>query len=139
MTCRYSVSYRLTEKSDVYSFGVVLLKIITCRPVIERSDENIHISEWVRNMLAKGDIQNIVDPRLRGDFNVNSAWKAVEIAMASVSFTCTKRPPMSEVVVELKECLATEIAQREGYDGESNDSNEMINTNLSSELNPLAK
>jgi nucleoside diphosphate kinase len=58
----------LTAKSD--GFGVVILEIIISRPVIERSIENTHISERVRNMLAKGDIQNIVDPRLRGDFNV---------------------------------------------------------------------
>jgi hypothetical protein len=129
----------LTEKSDVYSFGVVLLEIITCRPIIERSDENIHISQWVSFMLAKGDIKNIVDPRLQGAFNINSAWKVVEIAMLCISPTSTKRPPMSQVVVELKECLAAEMAQREGYDAVSNYSIEMINTNMCSEVKPLAR
>ena len=128
-TCRYSTSYRLTEKSDVYSFGVVLLRIITCGPVIDRSHENIHISQWVSFMLAKGDMENIVDPRLQGNFNINSVWKVVEIAMICVSPTSTKRPTMSQVVTELKECLASEIAQME----------EMINVNLSSELKPLAR
>jgi hypothetical protein len=126
----------LTEKSDVYSFGVVLLEIITSRPVIEISLENTHISEWVRNMLAKGEIQNIVDSRLRGDFNVNSAWKAVEMAMTSVSPTSTERPTMSEVVAKLRECVASELAQREG---ESNYSVEMVNMNMITELNPLAR
>jgi hypothetical protein len=42
-------------------------------------------------MLEKGDIKSIVDPRLRGNFNINSAWKAVEIAMACVSPTSAKR------------------------------------------------
>jgi hypothetical protein len=42
-------------------------------------------------MLAKGDIKNIVDPRLCENFNINSAWKAVEIAMACVSPTSAKR------------------------------------------------
>ncbi|GMY34474.1 LRR receptor-like serine/threonine-protein kinase IOS1 [Fagus crenata] len=132
----YSISYRLTEKSDVYSFGVVLLEIITSRPVIEISLENTHISQWVRNMLAKGEIQNIVDSRLRGDFNVNSAWKAVEMAMKCVSPTSTERPTMSEVVAELRECVASELAQREG---ESNYSVEMVNMNMITELNPLAR
>ncbi|KAM3699578.1 hypothetical protein ACB098_05G035800 [Castanea mollissima] len=135
----YSISYRLTEKSDVYSFGVVLLEIITSRPVIERSYENTHISQWVRMMLDKGDIQNIVDPRLGGDFNVNSAWKAVEIAMACVSTTSSNRPPMSEVVVRLKECLTSGITKRENFEGESNYSVDIVNMNMIKESNPLAR
>ncbi|GLT64161.1 hypothetical protein SLA2020_366700 [Shorea laevis] len=91
----YSLSNRLTEKSDVYSFGVVLLEIITCRPIITRTNERTHISQWVSFMLAKGDIQNIVDTRLRGNFNINSVWKAIEIAIACVSPTSAKRPTMS--------------------------------------------
>ena len=104
--------------------------------MIERSHENTHISQWVRIMLDKGDIQNIVDPRLHGDFNANSAWKAIEIAMVCVSFTSTKRSPMSEVVVKLKECLTSELAKRED---ESSYSIEMVNMTMITELNPLAR
>ncbi|GLT72856.1 hypothetical protein SLA2020_447550 [Shorea laevis] len=87
-----------------------------------------------------GDIKNIVDPKLRGNFNINSAWKAVEIAMTCVSPTSTKRPTMSEVVAELKECLATELGRtKEVHDGESIDSIEMINVNVTTELSPLAR
>ncbi|KAM4111035.1 hypothetical protein ACJW30_05G037500 [Castanea mollissima] len=132
----YSTSYRLTEKSDVYSFGVVLLEIITSQRVIERSRENTHISQWVRIMIDKGDIQNIVDPRLHGNFNVNSAWKVVEIAMACVSCTSIERPTMSEVVIKLKECLTSELAQRKG---ESNYSVEMVNMNMITELSPSTR
>nr|POF19206.1 putative lrr receptor-like serine/threonine-protein kinase [Quercus suber] len=136
----YYKSNRLNEKSDVYSFGVVLLKVITNRPVIERSLERIHISQWVGFMLAKGDIQNIVDPRLGGDLNVNSVWKAVEVAVACVSPTSSRRPTMSQVVAELKESLTTELSQKiEGYRVELKDSFEMINMDLSTELNPLAR
>ena len=140
MTCRYYKSNRLNEKSDVYSFGVVLLKIITNRPVIERSQDRTHISQWVSFMLAKGDIQNIVDPRLGGDFNVNSVWKAVEVAVVCVSPTSSRRPTMSQVVAELKESLTTELSQKiEGYRVELKDSFEMINMDLSTELSPLAR
>jgi serine/threonine protein kinase len=97
----------VNQKSDVYSFGVVLLEIITGRRAIERSHERTHIIQWVSSMLAKGDIKNIVDTRLCRIFNINSAWKVVEIAMACVSPTSTKRPTMSQVVAELKECLET--------------------------------
>ncbi|XP_062156019.1 LRR receptor-like serine/threonine-protein kinase IOS1 [Alnus glutinosa] len=136
----YYISSWLTEKSDVYSFGVVLLEIITSRPAIQKSQEMTHISQWVSLMLAKGDIKSIVDTRLRENFNINSAWKAVEIAMACVSPTSAKRPNMSQVVAELKESLATELAcTKEGHEGESTYSIEMINMNLTSELIPFAR
>uniref|UniRef100_A0A2N9G8P4 Protein kinase domain-containing protein n=1 Tax=Fagus sylvatica TaxID=28930 RepID=A0A2N9G8P4_FAGSY len=119
----YYLTNWLTEKSDVYSFGVVLLELITNRPVIERSQERTHISQWVSFKLAKGDIENIVDPTLCGNYNINSVWKAVEIAMVCVSPTSSKRPKMDQVVAELKECLVTELAQRkEGDESESKDS-----------------
>jgi hypothetical protein len=104
-------------KSDVYSFGVVLLEIITRRPIITRTNERAHVSQWVSYMLAKGDIKNIVDKRLHGNFNINSARKAIEIAMACVSPTSTTRPAMSMVMAKLKECLATELAcKKEGHE-----------------------
>ena len=137
MACKYSTSYRLTEKSDVYSFGVVLLEIITSQRMIERSCENTHISQWVRIMFDKGDIQNIVDPRLQGNFNDNSAWKVIEVAMACVFSTSIERSPMSEVVIKLKECLTFELAQREG---ESNYLVEMVNNmKMTTKLNPSAR
>ncbi|KAI5336936.1 hypothetical protein L3X38_016205 [Prunus dulcis] len=108
----YHDSNRLNEKSDVYSFGVVLLEIITGRPVYSNThDERIHISNWVAFMLSNGDISGIVDRRLEGSFNVNSVWKAVEIATSCTSADAIKRPTMSEVVMGIRECLATEIAQ----------------------------
>ncbi|XP_062008518.1 probable LRR receptor-like protein kinase At1g51890 isoform X3 [Rosa rugosa] len=107
----YYLSNRLTEKSDVYSFGIVLLEIITGRPVLSKTDERIHISQWVGFMLETGNIYSIVDPRLEGNFTVNSVWKAVEIAMACVSPSAIKRPIMSQVVIELKECLATQMGE----------------------------
>jgi hypothetical protein len=36
--------------------------------------------------IAKGDMKNIVDPRLHENFKINSAWKAVEIAMECVYY-----------------------------------------------------
>lgn len=134
---RYYITNWLTEKSDVYSFGVVLMEIITSRPAIERSESRTHVSQFVSSMLAEGDIKIIVDPRLQGNFNSNSVWKAVEIAMGCVSPTAAKRPTMSQVVVDLKECMATELAR--GNEGDSRESMEMINMDLATELKPLAR
>ncbi|KAK0594748.1 hypothetical protein LWI29_000082 [Acer saccharum] len=136
----YYISSRLTEKSDVYSFGVVLLELITSKTVIEKSHARTHISQWVSFMLAKADIKNVVDPRLHGDFNINSVWKVVEIAMACVSPNSAKRPTMTQVVMELNECLAIETGCRE-VDDETDlkDSVELVNFNMHSEISPLAR
>ncbi|TXG68731.1 hypothetical protein EZV62_003666 [Acer yangbiense] len=129
----YYKSSRLTEKSDVYSFGVVLLRIITSKPAIEKSEARTHITEWVRFMLAEGDIKNVVDPRLQGDFDVNSAWRAVEVAMACVSQTSAKRPTMNQVVINLNESLAIEIGR------ETEHSIKSMSLNLNYKLPPLAR
>ncbi|EXB74610.1 putative LRR receptor-like serine/threonine-protein kinase [Morus notabilis] len=92
----YYMSNRLNEKSDVYSFGVVLLEITTGRPAISKSSDNAHVIQWVKQMLQNGNIQSIVDPRLEGNFNVNSAWKIVETAMNCVSQYSAERPTMSQ-------------------------------------------
>ncbi|XP_062087601.1 putative leucine-rich repeat receptor-like serine/threonine-protein kinase At2g19230 [Humulus lupulus] len=107
----YLVSNRLTEKSDVFSFGVVLLEMITGRQAISKNNGKEHIIEWAKFCLAEGDIKCIMDPRLEEDFDKNSAWKAAELAMTCASHTSTKRPNMSLIVPELKQCLAMQMAR----------------------------
>ncbi|XP_024022493.1 LRR receptor-like serine/threonine-protein kinase IOS1 [Morus notabilis] len=139
----YYMTNRLNEKSDVYSFGIVLLEMITSRPAIRRThdhDERTHISQWVSFMLANGDIKSIVDPRLNGDFEVNSVWKAVEISMACVSVSSTKRPTMTQVVTELNESLAIELARRNNSRlTDSTNSTDILSINMTTELSPMAR
>ncbi|GKV45451.1 hypothetical protein SLEP1_g52527 [Rubroshorea leprosula] len=138
----YYLTNRLSEKSDIYSFGVLLLEVITTRPVIANTTDKTHISQWVNFMLSKGDIKRIVDPRLKEDFDVNSAWKAVEVAIACVSPTSTGRPTMKDVVGEIYECLATERARKKiGHENGSQNSAGMftVNLNISSEMGPFLR
>ncbi|KAF2301070.1 hypothetical protein GH714_019870 [Hevea brasiliensis] len=139
----YNITTWLTEKRHVYSFGVVLLEIITSRPVIAKNDDadKIHLSNWVSSMLDMGDIKAIADPRLHGDFDVNSLWKVTELAMACVSETSSERPNMTQVVMELKECFATEMARtREGSSSpQSNNAINLMALNLHTEISPLAR
>ncbi|BAT91675.1 hypothetical protein VIGAN_07029100, partial [Vigna angularis var. angularis] len=135
----YYLTNRLTEKSDVYSFGVVLLEIITSQPVIAKNQEKTHISEWVRSLIAKGDINAIVDSRLEGDFDSNSVWKAVEIATACVSPNPNRRPIISVVVNELKESLAMELARTEDRNTNTSYSVKQVIRNLNTESLPQAR
>ncbi|RDX71291.1 LRR receptor-like serine/threonine-protein kinase IOS1, partial [Mucuna pruriens] len=135
----YFITNRLTEKSDVYSFGVVLLEIITSQPVIARNQEKSHISEWVSSLVAKGDIEAIVDSRLEGDFDTNSVWKAVEIATASVSPNPNRRPIISVILIELKESLAMELARTKYRGAGTRYSVNPVTMNLNPEFNPQAR
>ncbi|XP_023000308.1 LRR receptor-like serine/threonine-protein kinase IOS1 [Cucurbita maxima] len=109
----YRTSNRPSPKSDVYSFGVTLLEMVSCKPVISKSQgqDSVHIIKWVGSMAAQGDIMNIVDPILKGEYSMNSVRKALEVAMACVSVNAGRRPTMSQVVKELKSCLAAEMSR----------------------------
>ncbi|KAI9107842.1 hypothetical protein K1719_021178 [Acacia pycnantha] len=109
----YYSSYRLTEKSDVYSFGIVLLELITGQRAIIKGQENTHIVNWATPFVERGDLRQIVDPRVQGDFDFGSMWKAVEAAIACVSPTSIQRPTMSYIVPELKESLEMELAREQ--------------------------
>lgn len=87
-------------------------------------------------MVESGEIANIVDPKLRGDFNTNSAWKAVELANACVCCKSTERPNSSQVAVGLNGCLELEIAPEK--DGKEI-INSTMNLNLDTKLAPLAR
>ncbi|KAK4590860.1 hypothetical protein RGQ29_021164 [Quercus rubra] len=106
----YQASGNFNKKSDVYSFGIVLFELITGRPAIMRGlEKNIHILDWIYPIIESGDIQSVVDPRLQGKFHTNSAWKAVEIALSCIPPIASLRPDISQVLAELKECLALEM------------------------------
>ncbi|XP_010545649.1 PREDICTED: probable LRR receptor-like serine/threonine-protein kinase At1g51820 isoform X2 [Tarenaya hassleriana] len=129
----------LTEKSDVYSFGIVLLEIITNRPVIDQTREKPHITEWVGLMLTRGDIGNIMDPKLYGDYDRNSVWKVVELGMSCVNPSSSRRPNMSQVVIELNECLASEKS-RVGTSGEMDSKSSIeVSMTYATELSPKAR
>jgi serine/threonine protein kinase len=92
----------LTEKSDVYSFGVILLEIATGKPPILNSTENIHIVNLVKENLNKGSIEDVIDSRLKKEYDMNSMCKVVELAMLCTKEQSAQRPTMADVVIHLK-------------------------------------
>ncbi|KAJ4771485.1 Leucine-rich repeat protein kinase family protein [Rhynchospora pubera] len=106
----YYQSYQLSEKSDVFSFGVVLLEIITGKPPIIAGPEGGHLAKWVNQKLSRGDIESIVDPRMHGQYDINSVWKVTELARKCTELSSAQRPTMSVTVAELKESLDLEIS-----------------------------
>ncbi|KAG2267258.1 hypothetical protein Bca52824_061813 [Brassica carinata] len=100
----------LNEKSDIYSFGVVLLEMITGKTAISESQrKRVHVSDWVISILkSTNDVNNVIDSKMVKDFDANSVWKVVELALASVSQNVSERPNMQQIVRGLNECLQTE-------------------------------
>ena len=137
-TYRSQVSGKLSKKSDVYSFGIVLFELITGRPAIMRKrEESTHILNWVYPMIESGDIGSIVDSRLHGEFYTNSAWKTVEIALSCIP-AAIQRPDMSQVLVELKECLALEMAHGSSQKM-ATEANEIYSMELQSDIAALVR
>ncbi|KAF8042319.1 hypothetical protein BT93_A0823 [Corymbia citriodora subsp. variegata] len=125
-------SGNLNKKSDVYSFGIILFELITGQPATIRSRDfstSMHILEWLIPIVESGDIQRIMDPRLQGEFDINSAWKVVEIAMSCTLPMALQRPDINQVLIELKESLGSEAS----------DSSKMISLELHSGSAPSAR
>ncbi|KAJ1263726.1 hypothetical protein BS78_09G208200 [Paspalum vaginatum] len=126
----YQAKMQPTTKSDVYSFGVVLLELVTGKPAILSDPEPASIIQWVRRRLARGNIEDVVDTRMRGEYEVNSVWKVADIALKCTMQESAQRPTMTVVVAQLKECRELEEGRRSRtgggtrgsfYAGSSND------------------
>ena len=74
---------KLIKKNDIFRFGVVLLKIIIDCLAIVKTNEKTQKVKWVDSMLPSKDIGNIVDSRLKGQFETNSIREALYIALLS--------------------------------------------------------
>ena len=89
------------------------MEIITGRPAIGTSNDRGHIVEWVKSRLEEGDVEIVVDSRIRENVDMNSVWRTVEIALACVSAASDDRPTMDFVVSQLKESLSNDLCRSE--------------------------
>ncbi|CAK9152423.1 unnamed protein product [Ilex paraguariensis] len=100
----YASSGKLTEKSDVFSFGVMLLELITGRRPVDPTSKFMEDSlvDWARPLLTKaledGNFDELVDPRLEGNFNHNEMARMVACASASICHSARRRSKMSQIV-----------------------------------------
>lgn len=111
---------QLTQKSDVYSFGVVLFEVLCGRPVIDPSlpKDQINLAEWALRWQRQRSIETIVDPRLGGDYSVESLKKFAEIAEKCLMDEGKNRPSMGEVLWQLEYALQLHeayIRERESF------------------------
>ncbi|KAL8248970.1 hypothetical protein R6Q59_005838 [Mikania micrantha] len=104
----YASSGKLSEKSDTFSFGVMLLEILTGRKPIDPETEymNDSLVEWARPLIAKanedGDYNELVDPRLKDNYDRNEMAQMASCAAASIRHSARRRPKMSQIVRALE-------------------------------------
>lgn len=103
----YFRTLQWTDKSDVYSFGVVLLEVICARPAIDTSlpREQVSLADWGISMQKKGRLQEIIDPFLFREINLNSLRKFGEIAEICLRECGIERPSMKKVLWDLEYAL----------------------------------
>ncbi|KAG6487404.1 hypothetical protein ZIOFF_055990 [Zingiber officinale] len=110
---RYHNTFRFNEKSDVYGFGIVLLELVTGLPAVLKFPETGHILQWVRQGLARGNVADIVDLRLKRQYDIYSVKKIIDLALHCTSMDANERPTMTVVSMLLKESLQLELARGE--------------------------
>lgn len=123
MAPEWATNLPITAKVDVYSYGVVVLEIVKGIPlsnwVIEGREEHDEsdLTRFVRVVKRKiqcGEtswIEEVVDPRLNGQFSKSQATTIVELGMSCVEEDRNKRPTMDSVVQALLECLDESYTQ----------------------------
>ncbi|KAF2545835.1 hypothetical protein F2Q70_00021232 [Brassica cretica] len=114
MAPEYVLWGQLTEKVDVYSFGVVVVEIVSGQSNTKHKgsdDDQVSLINWALTLQQKGDILEIVDPMLEGDFNSKEAVRMINVALVCTNSSPSMRPTMSEAVqmlegvIEIKEVM----------------------------------
>lgn len=100
----YAMWGKVSESCDVYSFGILLLELVTGRKPIEKLTGGLKrtITEWAEPLITNGRFKDLVDPKLRGNFDENQVKQTVNVAALCVQSEPEKRPNMKQVVNLLK-------------------------------------
>ncbi|XP_038903683.1 putative receptor protein kinase ZmPK1 isoform X1 [Benincasa hispida] len=103
----WMMNLKIDAKADIYSYGIVLLELLSGKnaydfewsTISKDGGRNTDMVKWVMEIVEKGEIERVMDPRLKVENNQN---KKIEILL-KVALLCVKedrnmRPAMSRVV-----------------------------------------
>ncbi|KAE8656156.1 putative LRR receptor-like serine/threonine-protein kinase [Hibiscus syriacus] len=100
MAPEYALWGYLTYKADVYSFGIVALEIVAGKNNTKYRPEEDYVclQDWALVLQQKGNLMELVDPRLGTEFNEEEAIRMTRVALLCTNSSPALRPTMSEVV-----------------------------------------
>ncbi|KAF7146657.1 hypothetical protein RHSIM_Rhsim04G0035200 [Rhododendron simsii] len=104
MAPEYAMRGHLTDKADVYSFGIVALEIVSGRSNTSyRTKEYcLYLLDWALVLKQKGNMMELVDPKLGSDFNKIEVTMMINVALLCTNVSPAVRPAMSSVVSMLE-------------------------------------
>ncbi|KAJ7300051.1 hypothetical protein O6H91_05G084000 [Diphasiastrum complanatum] len=100
----YAMWGKVSESCDVYSFGILLLELISGKKPIEKHGQATKrtIVEWAAPLVFQGKFNELVDPKLKGNFDGSELRKIVQAATLCAQNAPENRPTMIEIVRMLK-------------------------------------
>lgn len=84
------------EKTDVFAYGVFLLELLSGKKPVDSSHQSLH--SWAKPILDRGDMKEVIDPRLGEDYNVIQLKSLAFAASLCIRASPIWRPSMSEVL-----------------------------------------
>ncbi|WMV17313.1 hypothetical protein MTR67_010698 [Solanum verrucosum] len=96
----YYKRQRLTVKSNVYSFGVVLFEVLCGRPAINPNlpSGQVNLAKWVCRSCEKRNVEQIIDPNLKGQITPECLRKFAELAYHCLREQGVERPSIGDIV-----------------------------------------
>ncbi|XP_059459219.1 putative receptor-like protein kinase At1g80870 [Corylus avellana] len=97
----------LMEKADIYSLGVLILVIVSGRRPLHvlaspMKLEKANLISWCRHLAQAGNILELVDERLKDDYNKDQASLCINLALTCLQKLPELRPDIGEIVKILK-------------------------------------
>ncbi|KAK6127868.1 hypothetical protein DH2020_038376 [Rehmannia glutinosa] len=103
----YSGYGYLMEKADIYSLGVLILVIVSGRRPLHvlaspMKLEKANLISWSRSLAHSGNILELVDERLKDEYNKEQASLCINLALACLQKMPELRPDIGDIVKILK-------------------------------------
>ncbi|WZZ05155.1 hypothetical protein YC2023_091076 [Brassica napus] len=97
-------SGKLTTSTDVYAFGALLLEVACGRRPIETNalPEELVMVDWVWSRWQSGDIRDVVDRRLNGEYDEDEVVMVIKLGLLCSNNSPEVRPTMRQVVMYLE-------------------------------------
>lgn len=89
-----------TMSSDVFAFGALMLEVVCGRRPVEQKalPEELILVDWVWDKLKEGNVLEVVDKRLRGEYEEGEVMVVVKLGLMCSDNVAAERPSMRQVV-----------------------------------------